>query len=488
MSVSQVQPSFFSSTATLLCGNLSARILTFLLIPIVTRLFDPSAFGVFAAFDSLLILLGAFCHLRYPMAVFVARKRGDVNALVLLSLLVSLGVSLLIFLLLLPFQDALAEQFGIPGQGDIFFLLAPSLFVGAVSFILLQLATRDNHFLGMAGARMLSTAAERGSTIGLGAAGLGTAGSLVLGRILGLAASILGLFFSVRRSALHALFRKGSWLRLGKVARTYRDFALYSPSVLLHQGAVGLPPLVLTMYFLPAEVGLYALCRSALREPINILGEALARALYAKISGMNRRGEDIAAFMAKFTAYSMDLIIPPLAVVAVVAGPLFGFVFGAQWQDAAPYVVLLSTFWALSFVSRPISCLFDVLALLRERVVFDGFFFAASMGGLFLGATLGSPLLAVGLFSLSGSLFLLWRIIWLLGKAGVSKFTFFRFTVHRILRALPVFIVVLVCRPLLDGPVLLFTMAAGLTLHYVILLFLDPSLKQHMRAVLNRSK
>lgn len=481
------RPSFFSNTMTLLAGNLAARALTLLLIPVITRLFAPDAFGAFAAFDALLVLLGAICHLRYPMAIFLARKRGEVRALVLLSLLVSLGFSLLAGAAVLPFREALARQWGIPGQACIFFLLGPTIFAGALSFVLLQLSTRENHFRIMAGARVLSAGVERGAGIGLGLAGLHTALPLAASRMFGLLAHALGLLLRQGREVRHALFSRGSWLRLGRVTRKYRDFAIYAPSTLLNQGVQALPPLLLAMFFAPAEVGAYALCRSVLREPINFLGEALARALYAQTSDMHRRNQPLAGLLSRFTAYSMDIVLPPLALFSVTAGPLFAFVFGERWAMAAPYVGLLAGFWALNFIARPLSCLFDLLALLRQRAFFDALVFVGGIGGLLLGASLGSPLTAVGIYAGNLALVLLWRIVWLLNKGGVPAGVFLRCAAVRLLRCAPILGLGLVLGRTLRGPLLLAGVAALLALHYALLLFLDPSLKQHTRAILKRS-
>ncbi|MGE4470317.1 MAG: lipopolysaccharide biosynthesis protein [Desulfovibrio sp.] len=488
MNAAAGRPSFASGAVTLVAGNLAARALTLLLIPVVTRLFPPDAFGVFAAFDALLTLLGAICHLRYPMAVFPARKRGHVRALVLLSLLVSLGASLLVGLAVAFFHAPLADMLGMAGHPGVLVFLAPALFLGAASFTLLQLATRERRFAGMAGARIGSTAAERGVGIGLGLLGRGTAGSLIWGRMAGHAASIAILAARPSHSLRPVLTAPGTWLRLGRVAREYRSFALYSPSALLHQGGMALPPLILAMQFSPAVAGLYALCRSVLREPINLLGDALARAMYAEISDKIRAHQPIAPFVGKFTGYALDLILAPMAVAAVTAGPLFAFVFGEQWSAAAPYVALLAGFWTLTFLSRPLSCLFDVLHRLRHRAVFDTALFAAGLAGLLLGALLGGPLWAVGCYALAGSLVLLARIAWLTAQARTPVSVFLRGLILKTLAALPVTAAGWGLAQWTGGAALLAGITGILVLHYAALLFFNPSLKQQIMVMVPRRK
>ena len=87
--MSKPSSSFATNVLKLVTGSVFAQGLGVLVVPIVTRLFAPEAFGVVALFASITGILGVVACLRYQLAIMLPKTDEDAANL--------LGVSLFLF-------------------------------------------------------------------------------------------------------------------------------------------------------------------------------------------------------------------------------------------------------------------------------------------------------------------------------------------------------------------------------------------------------
>ena len=76
--------SFIKNVAKLTAGTTVSQILNIALMPIITRMFLPEAFGDLAVFTSITIMLGSIITLRYELAIVLPKEES--KAVNLLSL------------------------------------------------------------------------------------------------------------------------------------------------------------------------------------------------------------------------------------------------------------------------------------------------------------------------------------------------------------------------------------------------------------------
>ena len=87
---------FFKNVVTLMTGTIAAQLFTVAVSPILTRLYTPADFGVFALFTAMNAVLSIVAAARYETAIMLPRDDGDALNIVVLS-----GVITLIFTTLL---------------------------------------------------------------------------------------------------------------------------------------------------------------------------------------------------------------------------------------------------------------------------------------------------------------------------------------------------------------------------------------------------
>lgn len=86
---------FLQNVTTLMSGTAIAQLLSFLLLPILTRLYSQEAFGILASFTAITSVIASFATLKYDTAIVLPKE--DKSAYALLKLSNRLAISLIVF-------------------------------------------------------------------------------------------------------------------------------------------------------------------------------------------------------------------------------------------------------------------------------------------------------------------------------------------------------------------------------------------------------
>ncbi len=70
---------FLRDVVKLLTGTTAAQIITILTAPLISRLFDPRAFGTLAIFVSLISIVGVIVCLRYEQAILLPERDEELQ-------------------------------------------------------------------------------------------------------------------------------------------------------------------------------------------------------------------------------------------------------------------------------------------------------------------------------------------------------------------------------------------------------------------------
>ncbi|MEA2607581.1 MAG: hypothetical protein QOI00_2338, partial [Chloroflexota bacterium] len=133
---------FTRGTIKIVAGTGAAQAISVVAAPVLTRLYSPSDYGIFAVATSLLAVLVSITCLRYEFAIPLPED-DDIAANVLgLSTIVNCAASALIALALLAFGDAILGVFGARSLNPFIVLLAIAQFGGGITSALVNWAVR----------------------------------------------------------------------------------------------------------------------------------------------------------------------------------------------------------------------------------------------------------------------------------------------------------------------------------------------------------
>ena len=342
---------------TLVTGTGLAQLIPLAVSPLLTRLYTPQDFGVFALYAGLLAVLAVLGSARYELALMLPKDDTDALPLVALAMAIVLAASAVVLAAVLLFQADLARWLDSPALGPWLLLVPVSMLLTGLVNTLTVWANRSSSYRQISISRVLQSASAAAVAVALGwglsrgsQAGVG----LVLGAVAGQALAAASLAWPFWRR-WGARLQGVGWAPMRAQALRFREFpAINMPHALLDalQGS-GVVALIAAL-FGPTLLGFHALAQRVVRTPMATLGSAVAQVFQKRAADALHAGGD--------TRRLVDAVLRRLVAVAVAVLPLlwfapelFAFVFGAAWREAGVYAQILTPWLLLNFMLSPLS-------------------------------------------------------------------------------------------------------------------------------------
>ncbi|WP_406656876.1 oligosaccharide flippase family protein [Methanolobus sp. ZRKC2] len=396
--------SFASDVLTLVGGTTFAQILILLAAPILTRLYGPDDFGVWALFISITGIIGVIVCLRYELAIMLPESDEDAINLLALSLAIVLLVSIIMVPLLYIFKDSLVSLLNSPQLGDYVWLIPPFIFISGVFLALNYWNSRTKNFKRLSFARVSSSLSSTGTQIGAGIGGYTSGIGLIAGSFVGNFISTAVLGGQIWKDD-HKLFKIYTHPRkMISGLKRYRKFPLIdSWSALLNSLSWQLPAFILAFFFSPAVVGFYSLGFRLLQMPMNFVGKSLSQVFFQRAS-IAKSENNLNLLVENVFRILVVVGMFPILTVTIVGSDIFSVVFGQDWAEAGVYAQILSI-WAFTwFISSPLSSIYVVLEEQKFGLKFNIVNFTTRILALSIGGYLGNARIALFLFAVSGIL------------------------------------------------------------------------------------
>jgi len=341
-------------------ATIASQVLAAAAVLVLTRLYSPQGFGVYAAAISVTSIIVVAGCMRYEQAIPIAESRTQAAELIVLSL--GLGAAILILsggalLLLEPMiRRLLGLESLVPYIGLI--LLAGT---GAlIGLVLGAWAVRVRAFSDLARARFSGAVGLVMAQTGLGLAGAGAVG-LLLG-------DALGRGGGTARLARHLWRDEGAVIRgvrvasLLAVARRYRRFPLFSgPSALLDVVNLQLPTLTVVAMFGSTTAGVFLLASRLGSLPNGLTMAAVAPVFVAESARVRTDPGSLRRLFDRTVGRLVLIGVVP-ATLIVVAGPtMFPLLFGQEWAEAGVFAALFAPMFFAQLVTAPVSGILSVL-------------------------------------------------------------------------------------------------------------------------------
>ncbi|WP_462380536.1 lipopolysaccharide biosynthesis protein [Pseudomonas sp. Marseille-QA0892] len=381
---------------TVVTGTAGAQAVTMALMPVITRLYGPEAYGVLGVFLSLVMMTVPVAALTYPMGIVLPKRDADALSLIRLSLVTGAVFSVLAGIGLTLWGHQLASVLDVQAVEPYLLLLPFTMFSAAVLEMIQQWLFRKQAFRVTATTGILHSILFNG---GRCLAGLihPTVVVLLCTTAFSQALQALMLMVGVKRVADKDRNARSEPTEpnepppatMWEMAKRHIDFPCYRfPQLLINTLSQNLPTLVLAAYFGAAAAGFFALCKQTLSMPTNLIGKSVADVYYPRLSKAAHDGEAIGGLLLKATLALGLVGLLPFGTVFV-AGPwLFALVFGHQWEIAGEFARWLALAEYLILVSRPCTVAVPVLNMQGWFLVFEVVSTALRIGALMLGVLL----------------------------------------------------------------------------------------------------
>ncbi len=407
------------STVKVVGGTLIAQVVAFSASPLLTRIYEPSAYGIFAALVGIANILTVISSFSYEVAIPVPRRQlVAVNTIFLCLLLLGTNV-ILTTLVLLPFTPTIANWlFGDAISST--WLLAIPLLVAGLGFnqIASSAALRAHAFNEIALVRIIqaaTTAACQAALFPVGAMGL--VGGMIAGHVIG-----------ARRLWLTVLPREAtkcvSWRNIRRAMIRFRRFPLFEgPFSLVNSAGNFLPPVLLVAFFGTTVGGLFALAHRVLSAPIGMLASASGQVFFASAAQANREGT-LAALVSRVHYNLSRLVLPALVLIAFTGPSVFSCIFGERWHDAGLVASLMVPWLYMQALGSTVSTVWVVQGNLHHGTIIGLVGFALRCAALFSAIWIKDWVLVIGFFSIVNAIYYLVVALYAVHFSGASLLAF----------------------------------------------------------------
>lgn len=343
----------FSNMAILTGGNIAARVIEVLTIPIISRIYTPKDFGVLAVYASTLSLLDPLATFRYSMTIPLPRNNRTAINLVFLCLAIQVLLALVTGAILLFAGKMIFSLLSMQQLVPYWWLLPLGILCLGTYETFTYWATRIKAFGPIAKTKVSQSFFSAAIKIGMGIGGIKPFG-LLLGH---LASQVCGVFLLVRKFK-ETPFTFKETVTLQKIvffAKRYKKFPIYQiPSRFLLSLAVQMPIFYFSAIFGADVAGLFGMAVSVIAVPMQLFGTTLAQAYYAEIAQMSKRNiREIRKLSIGLIKRLFLVSIPFFLLLVFFAPKLFAFVLGERWTIAGQYAGYLSFYLLTQFISSP---------------------------------------------------------------------------------------------------------------------------------------
>ena len=357
---------FVRRLTTLSGGFVLGQLLIFASSPILTRLFTPAEFGVYAVFTALTGIFGNVLSMRYELAVPIAKSDRDAAALAAMAVFSVVASCALTVPVAWLGADWLARKTEMPELSSL--LWAVPLTIVALSTA--ESASYWSVYRGTFGinatARLVQSAVQSALQVLFGLLGF-AGGGMVMGYAAGYVVRIAFMAVSFSR-ADRLLLASPQWSAvIGNARRNWQYPAFSAPSALLEASTQLMLPIFLAMLFGPTMAGLFALGQRLMGLPIRLFAQAARQVFLGEAA--EREPAAIFGLFKKASLLFFGLGVIGMAPVLFAGPTLFALLFGEPWRAAGEIVQLLVPLYLVRFVVTPVSQTLNILGRQKLHLV-----------------------------------------------------------------------------------------------------------------------
>ena len=377
---------FSSNVLTLMTGSMIAQAIPIAIGPILTRIYTPEDFGMFALYMSIASLFAIFATGRYELAIMLPKKEEDAVNVLLLSIMIAFFVSMLSFIIILLFNQEIVSWLGNASLSNWLYVIPLSVLFTGLYQSFNYWNNRKKAYKRLAVSRLTQSATTGSVNLGMGWSGFGVSGLIVAG-LSGqvVATSVLG-----RTIWKHdkKMFKYVDKLKIFALIRKYKKFPLLNlPNAVIDSFRLSGINLLIAKYFATTTLGQFSLAWKMVQVPIVLVGGSLAQVFFQKVSSSKK--SDLYAIIVKYIKKASLISAPIFLLVYLFAENIFDFVFGENWTLAGESASVMAPWLFINFVSSPLVSIMLILNKQEFVLLFSLFYASVPLGIIVLFTMMG---------------------------------------------------------------------------------------------------
>lgn len=345
---------FVRNVVTLMTGTSIAQAIPIALSPVLTRIYTPDDFGLFALYTGVASIISVIATGRYELAILLPESEEDAAEILKLSSFVSVMISLLVLFIIVVWGIEISQFLGNTRIRNWLYLLPVSIMLTGLYQSFNYWFNRKKNFKRLAKNRVIQSSFTGIGQVPLGLLKVGGIG-LLLGTLLGQLVTLVSLAKqAIKEDSIY--FRKMEFNQLSKLALRYKNFPKFDvPTTMLNVGAAQAPNILFTSLFDASNAGFYYLTQRVLQAPVTLISTSVLDVFKEEASKSFRELGQAKLIFIKTMKYLIILSLFPSIILFFFIEDLFSIFFGSKWVEAGEYAKILLPSLALRFIVNPLS-------------------------------------------------------------------------------------------------------------------------------------
>lgn len=373
--------SFRNNVLTLITGTAAAQALPVVFSPLLTRLYSPEQFGLFALFVAFSSIFAVLSTGRYELAIILPEKHKKAMNLLILATSLNLFLSLLLFIFIFSFRTDF-EAIAWINNSILDFLPLGLLLIGLFQSLTYWF-NRVKKYRELSFSRVWQAVFMVSFQL-LFPVLFDIEQGLIVGYLIGLFLSIIILVvILVAQYRQYLRFDLKSLLNIGGEYIQFPKFLVFSGFLNVASGQS--PIILINKFFTSTYSGYYSLTLRVIAGPMGIIARAIGDVFRQEASEVFSSNGDCTDLFKGTLKKLLLISVLPFSIFYLIADELFVFVFGEAWAVAGVFAKILTPMFFFQFISSPLSSMYIIANKQREDLYLQIAIFSSAVGSFLLG-------------------------------------------------------------------------------------------------------
>jgi O-antigen/teichoic acid export membrane protein len=339
-------------------GTTIAQAIPIAISPILTRIYTPEDFGVFALFVAIVSTFGSIVNAKYELAIMLPKKDEDAINIVALSFILTIVISSILLILVLLLHNYFIDILDNKNIGIYLYLMPVSVFFIGIYNILYYFNNRKKYYKDIANSTILKSIITAIIQLSLGFFNQGVIG-LISGQLISTVSANMKLLKNITKDKL--LLSNIKKVKMIALAKKYKDFPKFTLwGGLANTLSASVTHILIATFFNVSTLGFYSFVQRLLGVPSSLIGSAIGQVFFQEATEEKRKtGKAVNSFNS--TIKKLILIgLPSFIILYFIVEDLFAFVFGEKWRIAGVYAEIMMPLYFIRFIVSPLTIMNQV--------------------------------------------------------------------------------------------------------------------------------
>ena len=334
-------------------GTAVAQAIPVAISPILTRIYTPEDFGVFALFLAISSILATIVNGRYELAIMLPKKDEDAINIFALGFIITCFITILLFFVVFVFNDYLTKLIGNKEISFWLYFIPLAVFFSGLYNVLNYFNNRKKRYKDLRNSTILKSIVLAIVQLGVGFLKAGASG-LISGSLLSNMFANMKLARNILKDKI--LISKIQKVKIVALAKKYKDFPKFSMLAgLLNSSSTNLNNIMIPTFYGLTTLGFYSLVERVLGMPSSLISSSIGQVFFQQASDEKKKTGSAYKIFKQTTLRLIFLGIPIFGILYFIVEDIFVVVFGEEWRIAGSYANILIPLFFVKFVVSPLT-------------------------------------------------------------------------------------------------------------------------------------